>query len=148
MERGQLGFLRKLEVAGVWGPLHGQVFQVFKESKLTFLKTLSLPNLSLLSELSLLHFHLNDADMLLLAEAVRVGNLCGIRVLNLDGNQSVGGKGMEALMRAVVESQKGLPLLKRLCIPYDVYRFTGSTEAIIEARVSGKLPRTTLIQLF
>uniref|UniRef100_A0A0G4F1V7 Uncharacterized protein n=1 Tax=Chromera velia CCMP2878 TaxID=1169474 RepID=A0A0G4F1V7_9ALVE len=128
IRRGWLGFLKKVQASlwcvGGWNfeiQLGGSSEQwVFiEEAKHAFFSSLSAVQVCGLSELSIQDLQLSDADMILGAEGVRVGSLCGLRVLDLscessDASGCFGREGMEALVRAILENERGLPSLETL----------------------------------
>uniref|UniRef100_A0A0K6S6E4 Uncharacterized protein n=1 Tax=Chromera velia CCMP2878 TaxID=1169474 RepID=A0A0K6S6E4_9ALVE len=99
IQMGRLSVVRQLHV-DVMGESDGEAKTAF----CTALGVVKLPHLSKL----LLSGMLTDAAVTPFAQAIRGGNLSGLRVLRLRGNEVTGGK-VETVMRAVVESEEGMP---------------------------------------
>uniref|UniRef100_A0A0G4FH56 Uncharacterized protein n=1 Tax=Chromera velia CCMP2878 TaxID=1169474 RepID=A0A0G4FH56_9ALVE len=104
IQMGRLSVVRQLCV-DVVGESEGEAKTAF----CTALGVVKLPHLSTL----LLSGMLTDAAGTPFAQVIREGNLSGLRILGLNGNEVTGGK-METVMRAVVESEEGMPLLSVL----------------------------------
>uniref|UniRef100_A0A0G4FAF4 Uncharacterized protein n=1 Tax=Chromera velia CCMP2878 TaxID=1169474 RepID=A0A0G4FAF4_9ALVE len=153
---GQLGFLRKvaIERQHEWrfafggGAPEEQRAGRFGEAKSLFFSALKEGEFVALSEISFHYFQLSDAEMVLLGEAVKGGCLSNLRVLDLQSNGGAacfGREGMEALMKGVVESDEGLPLLETLNLA-DTRAGEGGG-CLGAALLSGKLPRLSSIHL-
>uniref|UniRef100_A0A0G4HSV4 Uncharacterized protein n=1 Tax=Chromera velia CCMP2878 TaxID=1169474 RepID=A0A0G4HSV4_9ALVE len=115
----------------------------------TFLTSLSQSRLPNLSYLSLKFLEVTDAHMVLLADAVRAGNLPVLEELDLTGSfmadERVGRVGMEALMNGVIESEQGLPFLKTIHVEFT--RAGEGVASLARALVSGKLSSLSCIHL-
>uniref|UniRef100_A0A0G4FAL6 Uncharacterized protein n=1 Tax=Chromera velia CCMP2878 TaxID=1169474 RepID=A0A0G4FAL6_9ALVE len=123
----------------------------FLEGRRTFLASLSHVKFNFLSEFCA---KLNDEHAVLLAEAVRVGSVSQLRVLDLTYNREglwteergrLGRVGMEALMGAVTESQEGLASLDVLNVSFS--RAGEGAGYLGMTLMSGKLPRLSKIDL-
>uniref|UniRef100_A0A0G4HB90 Uncharacterized protein n=1 Tax=Chromera velia CCMP2878 TaxID=1169474 RepID=A0A0G4HB90_9ALVE len=157
IERGHFCCVRKLGVdsrallIGGWEEEEEEEEEEnIEEGKSLLFSSLSHTKLPMLSEFISKGSPLTDADITGFAEAVRVGNLSGLRVLQLVGvpeshDEWFGSEGMEALMGSVVESEEGLPFLEelRLCRT----RAGEGGVSLGGALMSGKLPKLSDINL-
>uniref|UniRef100_A0A0G4G634 Uncharacterized protein n=1 Tax=Chromera velia CCMP2878 TaxID=1169474 RepID=A0A0G4G634_9ALVE len=164
LEKGRLSSLRQIKMWGnrrvLLGHHHHHHHHVLednlKEGKAGFFSSLSLTQLPRLTKLSLTYMRLSDFDMSLLGEAVRVGSLPSLKYLELreniglgvggeEGAEGIGRVGINALMKGVVESEDGLPMLERL----DLCRTRAGEggASLWTALLSGKLPRLSRIDL-
>uniref|UniRef100_A0A0G4FAD9 Uncharacterized protein n=1 Tax=Chromera velia CCMP2878 TaxID=1169474 RepID=A0A0G4FAD9_9ALVE len=139
IERGCLGFLRKLRFQG------RDLVDVPTEGKDVFLAALSHVPVPGLSELSLIEISLDDADIAVIAEAVKRGHLSGLRVLDFTWGCGIGREGMEALMGSVVGREEGLPFLERLDL--SLTSAGEGAEPLWSALLAGKLSRLSDIDL-
>uniref|UniRef100_A0A0G4GXQ1 Uncharacterized protein n=1 Tax=Chromera velia CCMP2878 TaxID=1169474 RepID=A0A0G4GXQ1_9ALVE len=148
-ERGHFCCVRKLGVDTVdlvgWG--EGENIE---EGKSVLFCSLSHTKLPMLSEFVMWGSPLTDADITRFAQAVRVGNISGLRVLELVGepesiDEWFGSEGMEALMGSIVESAEWLPFLEKLRLSHT--RAGEGGVSLGGALVSGKLPKLSDIDL-
>uniref|UniRef100_A0A0G4HNA2 Uncharacterized protein n=1 Tax=Chromera velia CCMP2878 TaxID=1169474 RepID=A0A0G4HNA2_9ALVE len=142
IRRGRLGSLHDLEL---YASRHEMDVDV--ESKRELFQAISGTKLRSLSRLKI-QFPLEDAEMILLAEAVRRGNLCGLECLDLGHSRhgfGIGKVGMEALMGAIAESDVGLPFLENLNMSNT---FAGEGGGSLgRVLMSEKVPRLSVIDL-
>uniref|UniRef100_A0A0G4G039 Uncharacterized protein n=1 Tax=Chromera velia CCMP2878 TaxID=1169474 RepID=A0A0G4G039_9ALVE len=113
--------------------------------KTVFFTALGLVKLFYLSELHLT-CDLTDERVTLFSHALREGNLTGLRCLRLSG-LLVSGTVVEALVRAVVESEAGLPLFEKIDL---TSTFAGGEEGVTSietALTCGKMPKLSQIDL-
>uniref|UniRef100_A0A0G4GE00 Uncharacterized protein n=1 Tax=Chromera velia CCMP2878 TaxID=1169474 RepID=A0A0G4GE00_9ALVE len=148
IQSGRFACVRKLWVGDLHDPDGAADPIDFVGGKTALFTAFSPTRLPLLSEFQMHRFLLTDADITRFAEAVRVGNLSGLRVLQMraaDMDEDFGQEGMDALIIALVESGEGLPFLNELDL-----RDTKAGEAAESwERVfaSGKLPCLSDINL-
>uniref|UniRef100_A0A0G4GIG4 Uncharacterized protein n=1 Tax=Chromera velia CCMP2878 TaxID=1169474 RepID=A0A0G4GIG4_9ALVE len=82
---------------------------------------------------------LTDQSLLELGVGVTRGDLCAVTFLNLSENPQVGREGVKALMKAVGESEIGLPKLK--CLNLSRTNARGGGVFVARALESGKIPK-------
>uniref|UniRef100_A0A0G4HWS2 Uncharacterized protein n=1 Tax=Chromera velia CCMP2878 TaxID=1169474 RepID=A0A0G4HWS2_9ALVE len=151
IQEGQLGFLRKVKIERRqdWRvPAVGASEGSFEEAKSVFFSALNAGQSLGLSELSLPSFHLSDEEMVLLGAAVQSGSLSRLRELSLPSNDDAGcfgREGIEALWKAVVGSEKGLPVLETVELTRT--RADEGVKCLGSALLSGKLPNLSSLHL-
>uniref|UniRef100_A0A0G4G1L5 Uncharacterized protein n=1 Tax=Chromera velia CCMP2878 TaxID=1169474 RepID=A0A0G4G1L5_9ALVE len=164
IERGNFCCVRKLgvETARSVGKEEEEEEENIEEGKSVLFSSLSHTKLPMLSEFvwqgsddwtaynAWQASPLTNADITRFAEAVRVGNISGLRVLELVGDSKsddewFGSEGMEALMGSVVESEEGLPFLEKIRL--SCTRAGEGGVSLGGTLMSGKLPKLSVIDL-
>uniref|UniRef100_A0A0G4HVJ3 Protein kinase domain-containing protein n=1 Tax=Chromera velia CCMP2878 TaxID=1169474 RepID=A0A0G4HVJ3_9ALVE len=148
IEGGHFCCVRKLGINTI-GFAGWEEEENIEEGKSALFSSLSHTKLPMLSEFHKWGPPLTDADITRFAEAVRVGNISGLRVLQLGGllpeSAWFGSEGMEALMGSVVESAEGLPFLEKIRL--SCTRAGEGGVSLGGALMSGKLPKLSDIDL-
>uniref|UniRef100_A0A0G4G8Q8 Uncharacterized protein n=1 Tax=Chromera velia CCMP2878 TaxID=1169474 RepID=A0A0G4G8Q8_9ALVE len=150
IQSGRFACVRKLWVGDLRDPDGAADPTDFVGGKTALFTSFSQTRLPLLSEFLMHRFLLTDADMTRFAEAVRVGNLSGLRVLEMrstggEEDEGFGQEGMDALTIALVESEEGLPFLNKLDLRDT--KAGGAAESWGRVFASGKLPCLSDINL-
>uniref|UniRef100_A0A0G4IB46 Uncharacterized protein n=1 Tax=Chromera velia CCMP2878 TaxID=1169474 RepID=A0A0G4IB46_9ALVE len=150
IERGHFCCVRKLGIDTRAFVGWEEEEENIEEGKSALFSSLIHTKLPMLSEFRMQGCPLTDAEITRFTEAVRVGNLSGLRVLQLAGSSEsydewFGSEGMETLMGAVVESAEGLPFLERLSLSRT--RAGEGGVSLGAALMSGKLPKLLDIDL-
>uniref|UniRef100_A0A0G4FCL3 Uncharacterized protein n=1 Tax=Chromera velia CCMP2878 TaxID=1169474 RepID=A0A0G4FCL3_9ALVE len=144
-EMNRLESLRSLVLIPRTGATSASV--VFAPSMSPFLSALSgaaarLPNLCLLG---LPRMGLRDEDLVLLGDAMRAGSLCGLRELQLQGNDGVNERGSLALMSALEEGENSAPLLE--CLQINGTRLGMEGSRLGTALAAGKLKNLSTLRI-
>uniref|UniRef100_A0A0G4GD91 Uncharacterized protein n=1 Tax=Chromera velia CCMP2878 TaxID=1169474 RepID=A0A0G4GD91_9ALVE len=139
IQMGRLNSVRMLSVCVV-----GHTEEVGGAGKAALFTSLGIVKLPILTDLQIWAVF-TDSEVTLLAQAIRCGNLSGLRHFGLTG-ESLTGSRMQTMLQAVFDSETGMPVLEKLELRHtragEVGRFLGT--ALVSGKLGGKLSEIDL----